>query len=362
MLFPKRQSWLNNYTGTASLSNSISFSITRDFFLDSLMLFIPITASVTASTLTAGGLWNVVKTIQLQVADGQSNRLQTNISGFGALRYAGKVLNGLDYQTLSASTPFIKSTGVNPAAATFTLCYPLLFKHPQISDPIGSAFMLPLPRYNANPVLTVQFGALTDMTSTGGDTVTIGTPYLIANKRQVDVITFPTWQTELIEQVVTYSSTGANQTFELQVPGSYSAFQIFTQNSSGTAQDISGGVPYVLQYLGNTLRQFVYASVKAEENYSQGNDGNFQNTTPVAATPQLGDFWPGLLHLDFLHDGFGMEVGELGSVLNANLLAGSGSKVQLLSNIASTGQASYVWNRIFGDLTPLKLSTQVAAN
>jgi hypothetical protein len=362
MLFPKRQSYVNNFQGTVALGSSINLEITRDFFLDSLMIFIPITVTVTPGDLTAGGLWNVVKNIQLLVADGQSNRQQTNVSGFGALRYAGKVLSGLDRQTLSANTAFIQSLDVSPTAATYLLCYPLLFKHPQISDPIGSAFMLPLPRYNANPVLTIQFGALTDITTGGEDTVTIGNPFVITNKRQVDVITFPTWQTELIENVQAYPNVGANQLYELQVPGSYTCLQIFGQNAAGVAQDLSGGLPFQLQYLGNTLRQFTYPNIKAEENYSQGNDGNFTNTVPVAATPQMGDFWPGLLHLDFLFDGFGMEVGELGSVLNANLLAGSGSRVQLISNLASSGQYSYLWHRIFGDLTPLKLSTQVAAN
>lgn len=356
MLFPLRQNYVNNFSGTAALAGTQTIEITRDFFLDSLMLFVPITTTLTVADLTAGGLLNVVKRLQLQVADGQSNRLTVDVSGYGALRYAGQVLNGLDAQTLGATTPLLK-TGSNLTARTFLLCYPLTFKHPQISDPIGSAFMLPLPRYNANPVLTVQYGALSDISSNSADTVTIGSPYVITNKRQVDNIQFPTWQIELIENLQSYASTGANQMFELQVPGSYSFFQIFGQNSSGVATDLSGGVPYVLQYLGNTLRQFTFASVAAQNNYSQGNDGNF-----TSAIGSIGTYFPGVCSLDFLHDGFGMEVGELGSVLNANLLAGSGSRVQLLSNVASSGTASYLWHRIFGDLTPLKLSTQVSSN
>lgn len=357
MLFPKRQTILSNFQGTIGLGSSATIEITRDFFLDSLFVQIPVTYSLTNADLTSGGLYNVVKQLTLNVADGQSNRNCIQVSGFGAMRFAGQVLNGLDRQSLMGNPAFMAASTVTPSVGTLILSYPILFKHPQISDPIGSAFMLPLPRYNANPILTVQFGALTDVTSNGADTITFGKPYVVCNKRQVDNISFPTWQMELIENQVVYGATGANQAYYLQVPGSYASFDIFTQTAAGVAGDISGGIPYILQYLGNTLRQFTYGAIRNEENYSQGNDGNY-NLSPGV----LGDYWPGNLHLDFLHDGFGMEVGELGSVLNTNLLAGSGSQVQLLSNIASTGTASYMWYRIFGDLTPLKLSTQVSAN
>jgi hypothetical protein len=360
-LFPIRQQTLTQFTGTAALGQTISFSVTRDFFLDSLFVVVPVTVAGTitsALTYSTMGLTQLVNRVQLQIADGSSNRNQTDSSGPALIRRAARVLNGLDVQTLSSLGASLNAAETNSAgssAGTYYVTVPLLFRHPQISDPIGSATMLPLPRYNTNPSLVVTFGALTDaITTNHGATITIGTPYLFQLKRQVDTISFPTLDTEFREIVTAFNSTGPNQLQNLDVPGSYTMIDYYCTNSSNVGADISGGT-WNLQFLSQVLRQFNLADVKRMEQYSMGNDSYLYGAAKYT------DLFPGYYHQDFLNDRFGMEVGELGSVVNTNVLAGSGSQLQVLLNLASTGSVSFACERIFGDLSPYTFSFNTAA-
>lgn len=374
MLFPRREQLQTNYTGTAALGGSIQFQITRQFFLDSLLLIVPVQVGGTitsALTYNTAGLANIVKRVQLNVADGTSNRMQTDCSGYGLIRRAARVLSGLDtgsYGTNSSSNPYRTYQSLGPilnavetgtsgaSAGYYNLTFPLLFKHPQLSDPVGSITMLPLPRYNTNPTLTVNFGALSDVITTNhGATLTIGTPYVVQIMRQVNNITFPTIETELRELSQSISTTGINQIFNLDIPGSYTALDIYTQNSSSVGADISGGF-WQLQFLGQMIRQFNLFDVKTQEQYSQGNDSYFSNGLNFV------DNFPGFYHLDFIHDQFGMEAAELGSLLNVNVLAGSGAQLQLAMNIGSTGTVNVVAERFFGDLSGYGMTYNPSGN
>lgn len=362
MLFPRREKVVQQFTGTAALSQSIAFGITREFFLDSLLLVVPITVGGTISsalTYTPGGLVSLIKRVQLNVSDGTSNRNQTDATGFGLVRRAARVMSGLDINTLAALGPVLnarETASSGSSAGNYFVTIPLLFKHPQIADPVGSIFMLPLPRYNTNPTLTVQFDALSAAISTNhGATITIGTPYVVQIQRQVNNITFPVVETEVRELSMPIAATGANQVFNLDIPGSYSAIDIYTTNSSGVATDISNA-PWQLQFLGQQLRQFNLFDVKTQEQYSMGNDSYFANGLVGV------DYFPGLYHLDFLHDQFGMEVAELGSLLNVNVLAGSGAQLQLNMNLGSTGTVSLVNERFFGDMSAYGMTYNPAGN
>lgn len=333
-----------------------------------MWVVVPVTISgtVSAATVKSGGLWNIVKRIQLSVADGSANRNQTDCSGAGLIRRAARITNGLDLNTIQGSAAALSDLAATPGnlTGTFYISYPLFFKHPQLSDPIGSALMLPLPRYNSNPTLTVQFGASTDCFSTlTGGTISIGTPYLVINKRQVDNISFPVLDTEVAEISTPFASTGTNLLTELQVPGSYTMIDIYTTTTAGVAQDISGGPgnPWTLQFLGNTLRQFNLQDVQMIQQHAQGNAMDLFNPAGTTLATQGQLLIPGYYHLDFLNDEVGMEVGELGSVLNTNLLAGSGSRLQLLQTINTAGTVSLLWERIFGDLSPYKFNFMTAA-
>src|SRR5271154_4711454 len=103
MLFPLRQS---NITGQNQAvpfpGGQTSFQIPRDFFLDSLMIEISGTVSTAAATASADGILGVVKNIQLQIADGSSNRVHTNVSGVSAIQKAFLLTGSIDQSTLNA--------------------------------------------------------------------------------------------------------------------------------------------------------------------------------------------------------------------------------------------------------------------
>jgi hypothetical protein len=374
MLFPVRQQTLQQFTGNAVLGGTITFALTRDFFLDSLFINIPITVGGTfgtAATWSTMGLVDLVQRVQLQISDGSSNRNQTDASGGALVRRAATILSGLNIGTLTslgATLNKLEGNGTGDSAGNYLIRIPLLFRQPQLSDPISSALLLPMPRYNVNPNLVITFGAKANMILSGatGATIAIGNssyaaPWLTIFKRQVDTVTFPTLDTEFRELSTTYSSTGPNQLQEIDPVGSYTNIDYFMTNSSGVGADLSGGNLWQLQILSQVLRQFILADLAAQQNFSQGNDLFIQNAAATVNTSFYTDYFPGYFHQTFLHDGFGAEVGELGSVLNANVLAGSGTRIQILQNLTSTGTINYALERIFGDLSPYSFSFMTPA-
>lgn len=332
-------------------------------------MVIPFTVAGTISsaiTWQTMGLVELVKNVRLNIADGSTNRDQTNASGGALIRRAARIVSGLDgiagtvngtFAALGALLNAKEAASAGSSAGTYYVTIPLFFRHPQISDPIGSATMLPLPRYNTNPILTITLGAVTDAIVTNhGATISVGTPYMVRKMRQVDNILFPTLDTEVKEISTPISSTGSNIRQTLDVPGSYTMLDIYTQNSSGTGTDISSAnTPWQLQFLSQVLRQFNLSDVKRDEQFTMGNDAWLQSGGTLT------DPFPGYFHLDFLHDEFGMEVGELGSLLNVNVLSGSGALLEVIQSFGSTGTVNYAMERIFGDLSPYTFQLNTAA-
>jgi hypothetical protein len=66
-------------------------------------------------------------------------------------------------------------------------------------------------------------------------------------------------------------------------------------------------------------------------------------------------------YLDFLTDKVGETGGDLGSVLDTNILQSSGARVQLLQDITggATVQRKYVVHRIYGNLSALKFGGRI---
>jgi hypothetical protein len=357
MLFPLRQQQalpVGQATGIP-LGGQAVFNLTRDFFLDSLMLEVSGTVTTPATTASADGILGLVKNVQLQIADGSSNRTQTNASGLSLIQKGFQLTGAIDQSTLTAML-------VGTGNGSFLLRIPLFFKSPKISDPIGSAFLLPLPRYNANPVLQVTFSGQSgvDQAVSPAFAISAGiSARLLINKRQVDNVQFPTIDTEFVEQQVTYAASGQQQLFEAQVPGSYLFIGMRGYTGATPAQSWadptdSGTAPsgnVTLQILGNVLRNSRWSDIQYMNQLAAQDNWN-----AVATRSNPNGLFTGLAFYNFLHDGFGLEVGELGSVVNTNLLAGAGTRLQILTDIATGGNiVTYFWDRVFGDLSPLQL-------
>lgn len=338
MLFPKRQDFTPTQSGLA-LGSTIRFEMTREFHIEAVYLVVQPTVSVVAATANADALQHIVNRIQVNISDGNQNRNVVDISGAAALELACQWQGGLDRLTAS----FI---GNNTTGAK-TLIYPIFFTHPQLSDPVGSVLLLPAPRFNTNPVVTVLFSTQSQMDTNATPTFAVSamTAYLVIIRRQVNRPKFPIFNTELSELEVAYATTGNAQLYELQIPGSYTGIMLRDYTSSAARGSIqTAGGENRLQLLGTVLRRFRVEDVVTENDYS------------VRLYPATWNNFAGSYYLDFLSDKNGEVAGDLGSVLDANILQASGSRIQLLQDITggATVKRKFVTHRVFGNLKDLK--------
>lgn len=337
MLFQKRVDYTPTLQSLA-LGATIQFSLTREFHVESLLLVVDVSYTQ-ATTAVADGLCNLVQKVQLQISDGARTRNVVDASGPGILEYAWNVQGGFDRSTAAAFRA--NSTG------TARMIFPIYASHPQLDDPVGSTLLLPFPRYNSNPVLSVQFAtqAQMDTAATKAFAVSALSAYVIVNKRQVNRANWPTLDWELAEISQPYTSTGNAQLYELQIPGSYTGILLRDYQGLNTRGFLeTAGGENKLQLLGTVIRRFMCADVLAEnDSSSRLNAATWTNPSACA-------------YLDFISDKTGESSPDLGSVLDANILAASGARLQLLQDI--TGGANYrrayVTHRVFGNLQSLK--------
>lgn len=339
MLFQKRQ----DFTATQSaltLGSTITFQITREFHIEGLDLVIVVTPSAAMATANADFIQNIVQRVQLTISDGARTRNVIDCTGTGLLEYAMQTGGGLDRNTAS-------NIGTNPAAGAKTLVYPIFCAHPQLDDPVGSTFLLPFPRYNTNPVLTVLFSTQTqmDVNATPTFAVSAMTAYLVIKRRQVNRANWPTLDWELAEISAAYPNTGNAQLYELQIPGSYTGIMLRDYQGLGTRAFIeTAGGQNTLQLLGTVIRRFQMLQIQ------------YENDRTIDLYPATWNNISGTAYLDFISDKTGESSPDLGSVLDANILAASGARLQMLQDITGGSNFSrrYLTHRVFGNLSALK--------
>jgi hypothetical protein len=339
MIFPKRQDFTSTQTGLA-LGQTIRFELTREFHIEAIFLYVIATPSAAMATANADNLQAIVNRVQVQVSDGAQNRNVVDCSGPALLELALQWQGGLDRNTAA-------NVGTNPSSGAKTLIYPIWFAHPQLADPVGSVLLLPAPRFNSNPVVSVTFATQAQMDTNATPTFAVSalTAKLIIIRRQVNRPKFPIFNTELAELSVTYATTGNAQLYELQIPGSYTGILLrdFTALTTRGSIQTAGGENR-LQLLGTVIRRFDTQDLTAENDLS------------LRLYPATWNQINGSFYLDFLSDKVGEVSGDLGSVLDANILQASGSRLQLLQDITGGTNVvrKYVTHRIFGNLKDLK--------
>lgn len=339
MLFQKRQDFSATQSSLA-LGSTITFPITREFHVESIDLVVSVTPSAAMATANADNLQNIVQRVQLQISDGARTRNVVDCTGSGLLEYAVQVGTGLDRNTAA-------NVGTNPSSGAKILVYPIYCSHPQLDDPVGSTFLLPFPRYNSNPVLTVQFSTQGQMDTNATPTFAVSalSAYIVVKRRQVNRANWPTLDWELAELSAAYPNTGNSQLYELQIPGSYTGILMRDYQGLSTRAFIeTSGGENKLQLLGTVIRRFQMAQVQ------------YENDRTIDLYPATWNNIPGSAYLDFISDKTGESSPDLGSVLDANILAASGARLQLLQDITGGSNYSrrYLTHRVFGNLSALK--------
>jgi len=351
MLFQKRTNITTSKTGLA-LGSTTNFELTREFMLEGLMVRVDFNLATVAATMGPDGLHNIVKRIQLKTADGSQNRIVVDVSGPGLLEYNRQVNSGttLDYWKY-------RITGATVATGNYTLYFPIHFAHPQIADPLGSAFLLPANRFNNNPEVIVTLASQSEIDINGTPTFALNasnaTVSIVEWRRRVDIPDFATLNWELAESEVPYASAGRAE-YELPVPGAYTGLLLRSYTSASARGDLTlstGTFPqqslgeFRIESLGQVIRRFRLPDLQAENQLSNAD-------LEWAAVEGINGFY-----LDFLTDRFGGQVRELGSVLETNLLAGTGSRFRLIGDInGGTGvKMKYLHHRIFGNIADFKM-------
>lgn len=346
MLFPQRLDFTDS-KATAALGSSYTFDITREFHIDTIIIHLSLNVGTVAATMNADSLQNVLKRVTMTVADGARTRNVVDMSGPALLEYWAHVNGQLDFTTATAVNT--NTTGIK------NLYYPIPFVLPNVDDPFGSVLLLPAPRFTSNPQLQLTFASVTDIDVNVTPTFVVSGNIVarcIVIRRSVLVRDWLTYDAELLESTVAYTTSASNQGYELQSPGSYTGILLRCYLSSAAHGDISiANGEFKLQLLGTNLRRFRLTDEEVINYYSK--------------IPNVGavSIFPGSYFMDFLSDKMGNSAGEFGSVLDANLPVTTGARLRLLQDIngAAGVQVKYVTHRIFGVLDKLKMLSRLGS-
>lgn len=336
MLFPLRRDFTASQS--ASLGSTLQFKLTREFWMEKMFVVVDVVTSGAIATSTADGLLGLVKNITLNVADGASNRDVVNISGRGLIEMAAMEVGNLDRGTLDAKDA--------TSATTYRIVYPIYCCPATLADPIGSALLLPFPRYNQDPVLTVQIASQADVDehTTPTFALTSCSVKVVLHKRQVDIKNFVPYDWEIKENTQAYAASGSGLEYVLPPTGHFLGLGIRGYTATTTRGNImTSGGSFRIEILGNVLHRFTPLDIQDEDDMS------------TAFVTTSGDRFAGLYWLDFLSDRFADTL-DMGSALDADIVAGTGAQVRLLQDLAGAYTVKYMHRKVFGNISALKLN------
>jgi hypothetical protein len=360
MLFQQRQDVLKPLT-SVTFGERVQIEIPREFFLENLVIQVRATAPASASTWVGGstsacttdGLAGILDNVRVTVATGSNTRAVVNTSSAALVQFQRQWNGGLDRWTIFHGDPLLATAwAANQVRDVFI---PINFVPPNLDDPVASAFLLPLPRYTANPILEFTVQSSANLFASNAPTLQYR---VLMNRRFVDVPNFPTYDTELSENVVTYSASGDNLPWDLPAPGAYTSLLGMIYTSTGTVRRswASGGgggglTPWELKFLGTTLRRHSPWDLNVLADYSA--------ETFAGTNANAGTFADHALFWDFLSDKVGSSASDFGSVLDTTPLISQGARVQLLASIANAGdKIRYTSHRVYGDISALKMGVK----
>lgn len=330
MLFQKRQDF-SEYTGKA-LGDTFEHEISREFPIEKIVIRVTGTVGTAMTGPLADKLQGILNRATLTVADGARTRTVVDCSGAGLLEYAVQV-HGLD----SATKIYLETN----ATGAFEFNYPIHFCLPCAADPLYSATILPVNRYNNNPKLKLKIASVAEMCASGLVLTGTLTIQVITFRRQVTVTDWPTWDTELSEFYNTTFSGAQRANIELPIPGAYTGLLIRGYTSTTARGDVLSATGEArLDLLGTTLRRFKLQHLLNEN----------QASIPWAEADTV---IPGSYFLDFLTDNAGPDASDLGSVFQTSGLQTTGARPNLVMDIGGAYTVKLLAHRIFGDLSPL---------
>lgn len=356
MLFQQRSDLILGPT-TVAFGGTLKIELTREFFLEGLLIHVVATNPGTAPALITGneGLASIFSSVRLTVPTGSNTRTVVNTNSSALLQYHRQWNGGVD----SFTTNFFDILGAQ-AEAINQVRYgtiPIWFAPPNLDDPVASAFLLPLPRYSANPVLEITLNSAANIYTGGTNAPTIQIS-VEAVRRFVDRKDWVTYDTELTTSEITVPAAASNNAYELPAPGAYTSMLMQTFTSTGTVrrpwhQFYGSSVaailnsPMELRFLGTSIRRQSAYGLIVTQSYSSE---IFPTQNYTAG--QFGDhnvWW------DYLSDKMGSSAGDFNSVVDTTPLIGQGARINLIYPAATSGdKVRLTTHRVFGDISALK--------
>lgn len=366
MMFEKKQDYLLPRETNSFASGSVAtFDIPRELPIESMFLRATWSVSAyTAPTFLADGPLGHFRRLVLNGPDGARNRNVVDASASALIEMSKHWTGYIDPVTGSQVNSNRTAGTYSPtfaASTDYTITVPIHFALPNLDDPVSSAFLLPVDRYNANPQLQVQMGATGDVFSAGTFTGQAARLSLLVNRRIVNRLNWPIVDGEIGELRQDYSATGSNQRFEIPITGYYTALLMrqYRTNAIRGPLDVATLADYsdadnnnawTLELSGNNIRRYRLADIEMENDLSESS-GSGQ-----------GDILAGSYALDFLSDRVGGAAGDagiaLGSLLNANIPLNSGSRLSMIQNVqtltAGQTRTHYAYHKFYGNPAALQ--------
>lgn len=399
--------------GAATGPQTTRINIPRTFPIEAIMIVVAFNqlTEITpagAPTPNVDGLQNILRNVNLTVADGVRTRTVVDVPGSALLELAVQTRGTISSSselcignrvavsaTATENNVFGNAvvgaagaisvgniglsggiSGVAPAITSGSGTGPRRFAYmidcapPQVLDPLASVFMLPVTRYPSDPILTLQIAGAADIGP--GFTASAPTVEVYVIRRFVNVAEWQYIDWDLTTQVSTIPAGQTNNfRIELLTPGSYfgTLYRGYLNTASGLvrADPTNPNNPEVrIESLGVNFRRFTFGMLRDLNDYSRG---NFVFPSPpisiptgvtTSALPPQRYYFPGSAYNDFLTDR-GTDSTELGSVLDANIPVASGAQVNLFANVGAPtgfgslgGRIEQIHWRAYGNLASLK--------
>ena len=350
-LFKKRMN--STPAQTATFGDTLEFNIGREFHIEGF--YIEVTGVVSASAtgdVASYQAADLLANVTVSTNDGQNQRNVVSASGSALMHYHFNEQGNVDPETRRSIWNGLSTTG------GFSAHIPIFFAPPQMSDPTRSAFLLPAPRFNTDPVVRVQIANLLDLDTNGVLAFSSLSVRVHTIRQVVNIGSWVTYDQELKEVRQGFAAIGTDQIHELDVPGSYSGIGMIPRSTVSQNQISGGNIGDVtLQALDTTMRKLPYNTMEAIAGGSfVGSELNGPNQGGLVDQGFAPNRVDGVF-MDFLTDGIGSPVRELGSLLDANPYVATGTRIKILQDIIGACTVGYTARRFFGDLAPLKFNT-----
>ena len=358
----------------AILGTVVKLPLDRTWPIEEILICCDITAGGTPpSDFTAAGVLNLIKRIRLEVNDGRQPISAVDISGGGLLEYTAQEGLNLDPATLAVVAGQNLATETLIASNTYKIFYRIPLVHPLIQDPLRTRMLLAVNNHPQDPVLTLEFSTAAEMYATG----TLGAvlvDFLLVRKQispEVNKSILDNGGYIVSDLVETPYIHGTGETgekrYQISQPGQYAGLQLrhFKGGAAVTRVDISETVTagsetrWRLESGLSVIREWRNKHLMALNSYSRplNHSSQVYSPAPGAQTTANQNFQnPASVFLDFIGDGIsGNPINELGSLLDCNLPANSGLKMEIVGSIASVatnGSSLHIaGRRYFGDLS-----------